>query len=46
MFEERATESRYTERTEDLPFPLMTDWGVGAPLLYVFFLEKYLIAFK
>lgn len=32
------------ELTEHLTFPLMSDWGVGAPLLYVFSLEKYLIA--
>lgn len=44
MLEERATESRAQERTEDLTSPLMSEWGVGAPLLNVFFLEKYLIA--
>ena len=45
MFKERATESHgMQELAGDLTSPLMSDWGVGAPLLHVFFLEKYLIA--
>ena len=46
VLEERAIESRCTGASRRPDISLMSDWGVGAPLLYEFFLKKHLMAFK